>query len=309
MSDKSEEQFHVEKATCTKTGFIFFIAALASGTLSALTCKIAYETPSTGMVAEEGEKLFAKPIMMLLLMFFGMIPAIFVWLSLPPEHRGKITTESMILLAIPSLCDLLCTLLLLIAQLYLTASLWQMMRGSIIVMTAFVKRFGLSHRLRNSMWAGISVLTVALLLVAASTLYQTPAAGAPANTVNSDPKLGIGLVVLGCLAQAVQYVFEEKLMRVDDVPPLLVIVCEGCWGALLTLVVIYPVAYMIPGKDHGSYESPFDAMAMIYNSRFLQVSNVPRFMSQMFLYFPLLVFHLFFVLDCNCVFCFVSYSL
>jgi hypothetical protein len=53
-----------------------------------------------------------------------------------------------------------------------------------------------------------------------------------------------------------------------------VIVCEGCWGALLTLVVIYPIAYMLPGKDHGSFENPFDAMAMIYNSRLLQSMTV-----------------------------------
>jgi hypothetical protein len=54
----------------------------------------------------------------------------------------------------------------------------------------------------------------------------------------------------------------------------LVIVCEGCWGALLTLLVIYPVAYMIPGKDHGSFEDPFDAMALVYNSRVLQVMTI-----------------------------------
>lgn len=62
-------------------------------------------------------------------------------------------------------------------------------------------------------------------------------------------------------------------MMVDNVPPLLVIVCEGCWGALLTLTVIYPIAYILPGKDHGSFENPFDALHMIANSRLLQVSD------------------------------------
>jgi drug/metabolite transporter (DMT)-like permease len=191
----SSEKVHEEKTGCNQTGFIFFLTALASGTLSALSCKIAYETKSFGLDSEE---LFAKPIMMLLLMFCGMIPAIFVWLSLPPEHRGQITYQSMALLAIPSFCDLLCTLLLLIAQLYLTASLWQMMRGSVIVMTAFLKRFGLSHHLKRHMWIGITFLTMALLLVAASSLYQ------PSSTANENPKLGIMLVMLGCMAQAVQ---------------------------------------------------------------------------------------------------------
>lgn len=198
--EKTADNYHVERAGCNQTGLLFFITALASGTISALSCKVAYETKSFGL--DDHEKLFAKPIMMLLLMFCGMIPAIFLWLGLPPDQRGNISYKSMALLAIPSFCDLLCTLLLLVAQLYLTASLWQMMRGSIIVMTALVKRFGLNHRLKMHMWVGISLLTVALLLVACSSLYQTSA------TSNSNPKMGILLVMSGCLAQAVQCKYD-----------------------------------------------------------------------------------------------------
>lgn len=206
--EKTAENYHVERSGCTQTGFIFFVTALASGTISALSCKVAYETASTGL--DDEAKFFAKPIMMLLLMFFGMIPAIFLWLGLPPDQRGNITYQSMALLAIPSLCDLLCTLLLLVAQLYLTASLWQMMRGSVIVLTALVKRFGLFHRLKMHMWVGISLLTIALLLVACSSLYQQSA------TSNENPKLGIPLVMLGCLAQAVQCKYFLFLLLLFD---------------------------------------------------------------------------------------------
>jgi hypothetical protein len=46
---------------------------------------------------------------------------------------------------------------------------------------------------------------------------------------------------------------------------------EGLWGTVLSLVLIYPLAYAIPGSDNGSYENPWDAIEMIRNSPMLQV--------------------------------------
>jgi hypothetical protein len=46
---------------------------------------------------------------------------------------------------------------------------------------------------------------------------------------------------------------------------------EGLWGTMLTLVLVYPLAYALPGTDNGSFENPYDAMAMISNSPSLKV--------------------------------------
>lgn len=51
-----------------------------------------------------------------------------------------------------------------------------------------------------------------------------------------------------------------------------VIGCEGLWGTVLSLLVVYPLAYLAPGQDNGSFEDPFDALAMIGNSKQLTVS-------------------------------------
>lgn len=61
-------------------------------------------------------------------------------------------------------------------------------------------------------------------------------------------------------------------MSVDNAPPLVVIGCEGMWGATLSLLVVYPLAYLAPGQDNGSFEDPFDALTMIGNSPQLLVS-------------------------------------
>ncbi len=76
-------------------------------------------------------------------------------------------------------------------------------------------------------------------------------------------------------------------MSVDNAPPLVVIGCEGLWGAALSLLVVYPLAYLAPGQDNGSFEDPFDALAMIGNSTQLLVSAA-SFLLLCFLMFSLL---------------------
>ena len=220
---------------------------------------------------------------MLFLMFAAMIPAIFFWLIqqafTPVAKRDKLSLNSMIILIIPCVCDLTCTLLLLVAQLYITASMWQMLRGSIICITALLKRFVLNHRLRQHMWAGVGIITLAMVVVAAVP-FISPDSHSSGASADKDPRIGILLVLTGCLAQGVQYVFEEKVMAVDNVPPLVVIGFEGLWGTLLTLTIVYPLASRIPGKDVGGvFESSSDAIAMINNSPSLQVSLLFRRLS------------------------------
>lgn len=247
-----------------------FALGLVSGTFSAVLCKVAYDTTSTTL--EGTTELFQKPICLLLLMFSGMVPAIFFWMIqqsfLEPEKQDKVSRNTLILLIIPCLCDLCCTLLLLIAQVYITASIWQMLRGTVIVITALLKRFLLEHKLRVHMWAGIAMITVSMLLVASvSIFFSSSSSGSDDTTVSSDPQLGVTLVMIGCLAQGLQYVFEEKVMSGDDnAPPLVVIGMEGLWGTVLTIFVIYPIAYSLPGNDMGSYENPFNSYHMIASS-------------------------------------------
>lgn len=259
-----------EPTGCTSGGIVTFGFGLVAGTFSAVFCKMLYETSSVGLDGTT-EKQFAKPIMMLLLMFSAMVPAIFMWMAqqafLDKKDRDELSFRTMVVLMVPSICDLLCTLLLLVAQLYITASMWQMLRGSVIIITAILKKVVLGHRLRAHMWAGIFIIFIAMVLVA-STSFFGPAA--EHSEESKDPRIGVGLVIMGCLAQGVQYVFEEKVMAVDNAPPLVVIGMEGVWGTALTLLIVYPASYAIPGPDNGSYENFWDSSAMIQNSSQLQ---------------------------------------
>ncbi len=51
--------------------------------------------------------------------------------------------------------------------------------------------------------------------------------------------------------------YEEKVMSGDvQAPPWLLIGMEGGCGVLLCVFVLYPLAYLCPGSDHGSFEHP-----------------------------------------------------
>ena len=150
-------------------------------------------------------------------MFSGMVPAMLFWyiqqyFLIEKKNRDVVEWKTLMILIVPCICDLLCTLLLLVAQLYITASLWQMMRGTVIIITAVLKSRVLHIKLKNHMWVGVFVITIAMVLVASTSFFTPPTPGAVVVTEDAaavvvapkDPRIGILLVVVGCLAQGVQ---------------------------------------------------------------------------------------------------------
>merc|ERR1719424_21571 len=67
-----------------------------------------------------------------------------------------------------------------------------------------------------------------------------------------DLLVGIGLTMMGTFMQSLQYAYEEKVMSGDNpAPPWLLIGMEGIFGSLLILTIVYPLAGVVPGSDHG----------------------------------------------------------
>ena len=60
-------------------------------------------------------------------------------------------------------------------------------------------------------------------------------------------------------------------------PPLLMIGMEGVWGTFLCVAILYPLAYYLPGNDHGCYENFENTIAMIRNSTTIQIWFVVYF--------------------------------
>ena len=80
---------------------------------------------------------------------------------------------------------------------------------------------------------------------------------------------------MGMLLNAVQFVFEETLLKDRAYPPLQVVGWEGVWGFCLCLFVALPITYFIPAPVGppgsgtgigGHYENALDAFVIIVKS-------------------------------------------
>lgn len=66
--------------------------------------------------------------------------------------------------------------------------------------------------------------------------------GASGHVTSSQTLMGVCLLMAGAFVQAVQFVFEEHVMKMDiPAPPLLLIGMEGFWGTVLGIFVMYPI--------------------------------------------------------------------
>ncbi|DAZ98480.1 TPA: hypothetical protein N0F65_004917 [Lagenidium giganteum] len=245
------------------------------------TGKIMYGIDSVGLDGQV--KKFEKPIFQTWLMFAAMVFALPIqwgyhwyierqWRQTNRQglkYRYKVPRKMYFLLALPAAFDLIATFLANIGLLYVTVSVFQLMKCTVIVFVALLKVFVLKDRLRGYMWIGIGLNTLAALMVGATSFAD---ADDQVNNANSNPGFGIFMILLSCAVQACQYVFEEKLM--DDggnAPPLVVVGMEGVWGLILTSLVVYPIAYYVPGSDLGSNERFDDAYEMLVNSKLAQL--------------------------------------
>jgi len=65
-------------------------------------------------------------------------------------------------------------------------------------------------------------------------------------------------------------VVEEYFCQDLNMPSIRVVTYEGLFGVAMMLLIVFPLAYFIPGQDAGSFENIFDSFVMIEHSWMLQ---------------------------------------
>jgi len=174
-----------------------------------------------------------------------------------------VTAKTYILLAVPSVFDLIATVLMVFGLLHINASIWMLLRGGGIVFVALMKEYVLGDKLQPNMWAGVFIIAAAVGMVGFSSQLN----GATEEAKDDQVLLGVFLTVAGTFMQSVQYVYEEKVMSGEiNAPPWLLIGMEGLFGTLLTTFVVYPLAAMVPGADHGVLEWRENTLAMLQSN-------------------------------------------
>lgn len=268
---------------------------LVFGALNTLTSKIQFTLRSVGTQDADAHhaKLFEKPIWTTFTMFLAMSIVLVVhWVTerlqrqkhgtgsmargLLEEDRsldGEVVSEAKAfwLIGVPAAFDLIATALMLGGLVFMSASIYQMLRGSIIIFGAIISATVFHKPLRAHQWLGVLVCVVGVTMVGASSVLNTDSgAEDPGKKVTfSQSLLGIFLVISAQAAQAAQVVVEEKLMKGVKLPPLMIVGYEGVWGIIWCLAVVFPLCMALPGHDGGRLEDTWDTIAMVRNNRAL----------------------------------------
>lgn len=249
---------------------------LITGTFSIVISKVMYEMKSRG-------KKFEKPWFQTDLMFAGMILCLgYYWLkkhlqstrfcnkyetleksNAKPAKEFHLTIRQFLKILPPAICDLVSTGMMMIGLLFIPASVFQLMRGSIILFTAIIARIFLKRPLFPFHWVALLIVTIALVVVGVASISDGQSDSSTNNQV-----LGMFLVVLAQLIQGAQTVIEEFLLKDVCAPPAQVVGAEGFWGFTVCTFIFLPILYAFRDVD-GFGEDTFDTFDMLAGNKTL----------------------------------------
>mmetsp|Transcript_10464 Transcript_10464/g.15298 ORF Transcript_10464/g.15298 Transcript_10464/m.15298 type:complete len:386 (-) Transcript_10464:20-1177(-) len=277
---------------------ILAVCMLFTGTLNTIATKMQDVQIVKGYTNQPPVE-FEHPFFQTLIMFIGEFSCLWVFYgtsafnSLVSKLRNKksdsdsegseVVVEKKkkanpLFLGIPALLDLLGTTMLNFGLVLTYASVYQMLRGSVVVMNAIMSVVFLKHKLYPHHWVGIILIMIGLLVVGSTSLVY----GTGDNARN--PIVGNILVVVSCTFAAAQFVIEEKIMTFYSAEPLEFVGWEGYWGLSWTVVVLFAM-FFIEGNDAGSQESAPNALSQILTSWSLFASVVGSALSIAFFNF------------------------
>lgn len=239
-------------------------------------------------VGRDGEvKHFTKPWAMTTVMFLGMtfcLPlAYYVEHLNEKQKQGNEATSSLLheegepqqskesgktwMLIIPTVFDLIATILMNIGLLSVTASVYQMLRGAEMLFAALFAVAFLKRRLNRNHHMGIIFCIFGIALVGSSTLLLGSEKSDSSSSGNGDILFGMLLIILSQAVQAAQVTFEDFFMADLAIPPLKIVGYEGLFGSLMMLGIMLPVVQHLPGKEgNGIHEDSIDTWHMIINT-------------------------------------------
>jgi drug/metabolite transporter (DMT)-like permease len=175
------------------------------------------------------------------------------------EENKNTRYTNPLLFAIPAMCDLGGTTLMNVGLFYTDASVYQMLRGILVVFNGILAVVFLKQKLYPHHWLGILLIVTGTAMVGLSSYLfkHVDSAHAPRN-----PLLGNALVICAQVLAAVMMITEEKILTTYPAQPLQVVGWEGFWGLSFVSIALF-ILYWIPGSDYHSLENSVYAFAQL----------------------------------------------
>jgi drug/metabolite transporter (DMT)-like permease len=190
----------------------------------------------------------------------------------PTELKGW----KLLLLALPSTCDIMGTTLVNVGLIMVPASIYQMVRGFLVVFVGLFSVIFLKRKLTMHQWGGLFLVVLGVSLVGmfqhvwltlglSGALYNhTPTTSPPEG---GSPEiwrtiLGVLLIAFAQLFTATQFVVEEFIMAKHTILPVKMVGWEGFFGFSLTIIgmpILWAIFGMRDAGKGGYFDVPYGA--------------------------------------------------
>jgi drug/metabolite transporter (DMT)-like permease len=141
------------------------------------------------------------------------------------------TNINPLLLAVPACFDIIASSLMNVALTMVAASVYQMLRGMKVIVTAAMSILFLKKKLYRHHWSSVGVIFLGLVLVGIAVLTGSN------SGVETNP-LGVIILLLATVFSSGLYVVEEKLLGNYYLDPLKVVGLEGLWGLIMWCILL-----------------------------------------------------------------------
>ena len=178
---------------------------------------------------------------------------------------------SPLLLAIPASCDFCGSTLMFIALTMVDASVYQMMRGIITVITALLSIIFLKRQQYRHHWVGIACIIAGVAEVGYVAIYYE---GDSETASGGGVVLGIILLLISQIFTGAMFIVEEYFIGDYYLDPMKVVGTEGMWGAAYYLLLL-PIMQVIKCDPSDGGLSKLCNFGFLENSSyaFAQASN------------------------------------
>jgi len=286
----------------------YMTGVVVAGMLTFGTCTVVIQKiilSMEGHTKDGSSKEFAKPWFQTEAMFIGMFGCLAVYEVMRCIERAKKSKEANLseskplvnsdsvrekdnkksmavwkqycIVCTPALCDMCATAMMNIGLLWIPASVWQMLRGSMVIFSAVFSKFFLKRELHASHWVGVCIVAFSLVVVALAALHSPPlpppetssssleesSSSEGTHSTTGQVALGCALVVIAQIIQASQIVVEEYLLKEIVLHPVLVVGLEGFWGTISCSILLCFTSY-IPEKYGG--EKTLETLYMFFHN-------------------------------------------
>ena len=254
------------------------VGMVVTGSINTISTKLADNTLAVGRDGGDARQ-FNHPFLQAWFMFVGELLCLllFKFKVFSASRRGRDEKNevdcaepfSPLIFVIPACCDMTATSLMYLGLTLTDASVFQMLRGSVIIFTGIFSIIWLKRKLYMFHWIGMVCVLIGCVIVGWGSVLDKPTNESEAR----NPGLGNTLIVVAQVVTAVQMVVEERYVSGKNIPALQAVGYEGLFGVIILGLLLVPM-YYIPavkglsetasGGSH--FEDAIDGFFQIHNS-------------------------------------------